>query len=253
MRKIILLLIVVAMSVVKIQAQNSFDDAQKAYQEKDYARAISLYEDEIKTLQKEGKVSADLFYNLGNAYFRANDIPEAILNYERAQLYNPGDRDIKHNIEYANTKIEDKILNADTFFLGIWFTAVQNLMSSTGWAKLAIVFFLFLIGSLTLFFFTKSLVYKKIGFYLGVVCFILSVFSNIFAFRQQDKISHRDTAIVMVGIAPVVSSPTSNSNEVFVLHAGTKVEITKVDGDWMEIEIADGSVGWIQRSKLEII
>ena len=252
MRKIILLLFIV-ISFARIHAQNTLENAQKAYQEKDYTTAINLYKKEIKVLEGEGKVSADLYYNLGNAYFRANEIPEAILNYERAQLFNPGDRDIKHNIEYANTKIEDKILNADTFFLSIWFDDVQNLMSSSAWAKLSIVFFIFLIGSLVLFFFTKKLTYKKVGFYLGIVLFIFSVFSNIFAFSQKYKIEHRNTAIIMAGVVPIVSSPTSNSNEVFTLHAGTKVDIRKVDGEWMEIEIADGNVGWIQKSKLEII
>lgn len=252
MRKIILLLFI-AISVAGIQAQNSSTNAQKAYEDGDFATAVNIYKQQIKALKDQDKVSADLYYNLGNAYFKANEIPEAILYYERALLFNPGDKDIKHNIEYANTKIEDKILNADTFFLSIWFTAVQNLMSSSAWGILAIVLFLFFIVSLVFLFFGKKLVYKKIGFYLSIVLFILSVFSNIFAFSQKNRIEHRNTAIIMAGVAPVVSSPTLNSNEVFTLHAGTKVDIRKIDGDWMEIEIANGSVGWIQKSKLEII
>lgn len=252
MRKLMILFLIV-FSISHLNAQSLSEQAQKAYQEGDFETAIGLYEKEIKTLEAEGKVSAQLYYNLGNAYFRANEMPKAILNYERAQLYDPGDRDIKHNIKYANTKIEDRILNADTFFLSIWFESVQNFMSSAAWAKTAIVCFILLLISLVLFFFGKRLILKKAGFYLGIIFLVFTIFSNIFAFTQKSKLKNHNTAIIMVGSAPVVSSPTSNSNELFVLHEGTKVDIRKKDGDWFEIEIADGSVGWIQKSKLEVI
>lgn len=250
----LLLTVFLVVSVFASNAQESIvEQAAKAYQGGEYRKAIELYQKELEAANGENQISAELYYNLGNAYFRANEIPEAILNYERAQLYAPGDRDITHNIQFAQTKIEDKILTADNFFLGIWFDAVQNLFTSNTWAVVSVLFFLFFLGGLTLFFFSPKLILKKAGFYVVVVFLLAFVFTTLFASNQKDKIENRNTAIVITGVVPIVSSPSSDGKELFVLHAGTKVAISKIEGNWYEIEIADGNVGWVQGDKIEII
>lgn len=251
--KQLLISALIIISTFSISAQDVSEKATKAYKDDNFRDAVTLLEGEVKAQKEQGKVSPELYYNLGNAYFRLNEVPLAILNYERARLYNPGDRDINHNIEYAQTKIEDKILTADNFFLKIWFNGVRDLLPSDSWAILSIVLFILFVGSLFVFFFSAKLVLKKTGFYSGIVLLGLLLFTNIFAYSQKSNVENKDTAIIMAGSVPVVSSPTSNSKELFVLHAGTKVTITKVDGSWYEIEIANGSVGWIEKDKLEII
>lgn len=228
-------------------------EAVTAYNDGHFRRAIEILEVEKDAMLKDGLESAGLYYNLGNAYFRMNDLANARLYYEKALLIDPSDRDTRHNIDYLSTKIEDKILVADTFFLNIWFRAVQNLFASNAWAIIAVVFFLTLITGLVAFFFSRSVVIKKTAFYIGIVSLVIVIFANVFAFRQKDKIENRDSAVIMVGSASVVSSPDINSKALFVLHAGTKVYITKQDRNWLEIEIDNGSVGWIQRDKIEII
>jgi tetratricopeptide (TPR) repeat protein len=223
------------------------------YEEADFRNVIDLLEKEKDEQKAKGLESAELYYNLGNAYFRVNDLAHARLNYERALLLDPGDRDTRHNIEYLSTKLEDRILVADTFFLSIWFNAVQNLFGSNAWARIAVVSFLLLMGCLTMFFFSKRIIMKKAAFYTGIVLIAVVLFANIFTFRQKSRIEHRTTAIVMAGSAPMVSSPDINSKELTVLHAGTKVVVTKEDRNWLEIEIDNGTIGWIQRDKLEII
>ena len=229
------------------------EQAAALYNEADFRKAIELLEKEKNEQLAKGLESAELYYNLGNAYFRVNDLAHARLNYERALLLDPGDRDTKHNIDYLSTKLEDKILVADTFFLSIWFNAVQNLFSSNAWAKIAVVCFLLLIASLVAFFFSKLIIVKKTAFYAGVVLIVIVIFANIFTFRQKEKIENRSTAVVMAGSAPMVSSPDINSKELTVLHAGTKVRVTKEDRNWLEIEIDNGTIGWMQKDKLEII
>lgn len=233
--------------------ETSSNEAVKAYNEGDFRKAIELLESEMKIQKEKGLESSELYYNLGNSYFRVNDLANARLNYERALLLNPGDRDTRHNIEYLLTKIEDKILVADTFFLHTWFLAVQNLFGSNSWAKTGVVFFLLLITCLVVFFFSRSIIFKKTAFYIGIVSIVIVTFANIFSYNQKKKIEHRDTAVIMTGSASIVSSPDINSKELFILHSGTKVYITKEDRNWLEIEIDNGSVGWIQRDKLEII
>lgn len=235
------------------QPETSSDPATTAYNEGDFRKAIEILEAQKNEQLEKGLESAQLYYNLGNAYFRVNDLAHARLNYEKALLLDPGDRDTRHNIEYLSTKIEDKILVADTFFLNIWFRAVQNLFSSNIWAVIAVVSFLLLMGCLSMFFFSRYVFTKKTAFYIGIVALVLVILANVFSFGQKNKIKHRDTAVIMTGSASVVSSPDINSKELFILHSGTKVYITKEDRNWLEIEIDNGSVGWIQREKLEVI
>lgn len=228
-------------------------EATAAYNEGHFRRAIEILEAERVDRLAEGLESPELYYNLGNAYFRVNELAEARLYYERALLLDPGDRDTRHNIDYLMTKIEDKILVADTFFLSNWFNAIQNLFSSNAWATIGIALFLLLAGCMAAFFFSRSVVLKKTAFYIGIVSLVIVIFANVFAFRQKKKVEHRDTAIIMAGSAPIMGSPDINSKELFILHAGTKIYITKEDRNWLEIEIDNGSVGWVQRDKIEVI
>ena len=251
--KHIVALIFIILPIFGLNAETASEQAAKAYQDGNFRKAIEVLETEIKAQKEQGKVSPELFYNLGNAYFRVNEVPQALLNYERSLLYNPGDRDVRHNIEYAQTKIEDKILTADNFFLQMWFDGVQNQTTANNWAKWAITFFVIFVAALFLFFFSPKLNLKKAGFYAAIVCLVVVIFTNIFAYRQKNKIENRNTAIGMAGSAPVISAPNTTSKELFILHAGTKVVINKIDGGWYEIEIANGSIGWVQKEKLEII
>lgn len=232
---------------------DSVQAAIVAYNEGDFKVAIGLLEREIKRIQQEGKASADLYYNLGNAYFRIQELGLARLNYERAALFDPSDKAIQHNIEYVKTRIEDKILEVDTLFISTWFNAMQNWFNTNTWAIIGVVVFFIFMGCLVAFFFTRQILIKKTAFYAGIVLAVFILFANIFAYRQKNKLEERNTAIITAPAVSVVSSPDINSKELFRLHVGTKVRVTKDDRNWLEIELDNGSVGWIQRDKLEII
>lgn len=240
-------------ALVEVSENANVQAALDAYNGGDFHKTAELLESEIATNKKEGLESPALFYNLGNTYFRLNELGKARLNYERAALLDPTDRDIQHNIEYVTTRIEDKILEVDTIFISSWFNAVQNLFASNTWAIVGIVLFLTFVGSLFAFFFTQQILIKKTSFYIGLVVVIFCIFANIFAYRQKQKVELRETAVIMAASVSVVSSPDINSKELFRLHVGTKVRITKDDRNWLEIEIDNGSVGWVQRDKIEII
>jgi len=252
-KNIIICTLLLLLMPVLATAQNVSEESGKAYQEGDFNKAVELLEAEMKAQKEKGLESAGLYYNLGNAYFRDNEVAKALLYYEKALLINPGDRDIRHNIEYARTRIEDKIVSVDTFFLQSWFEGIQNMQSSNAWANLAIVLFLIFMVSLGFFFFTKHIKVKKAVFYVGIIAFAFLIFANIFSVRQKNKLTNRDTAIIMAGSVSVKNSPDNSSKELFIIHSGTKVKINKEDGKWMEIEIENGNVGWMTRDQLEII
>lgn len=230
-------------------------DAQIAtlYNGGDFRKVIDILEEKRVEQKAKGLESAGLYYNLGNAYFRINDMAHARLNYERALLLSPGDSDTRHNIDYLMTKIEDKILVADTFFLSVWFAALQNLFSSNTWAIIGAISFILFICCLAVFFIGRYIVMKKAAFYIGLLLLVLIIFANVFSYRQKGKIEYHDTAVVMAGSTSMMSSPDINSKELVVLHSGTKVVVTKEDRNWLEVELDSGNIGWIQRDKIEII
>lgn len=229
------------------------DPAISAYREGDFRKAIELFEAEIKLNKEQGLESAALYYNLGNAYFRVNDLGHARLNYERAALLAPSDKDIQHNIEYVTTRIESKIIAKGSIFISDWFNAIQSLLNSDTWAILGVVFFLVFIACLATFFFSRLVFLKKVSFYTGLVVIIFVLLANIFANNQKQKLIDRNTAVIIAPSVSISASPDINSKEVFRLHAGTKVSVRKDDRNWLEIQIDDGNVGWVQRDKLEII
>lgn len=236
--------------VVGVFAQDAaIKEAETAYTQENYAKAIELYED----ILKHSGASAEIYYNLGNAYYKANKVAPAILNYERALVLDPGDADIRFNLEMAKQKTVDKIEPVGEFFLARWFGSVQNLGAVDSWAMLGIGCFLLFIVSLLLFFFSRWRRTKKLGFYFAFIFLALVIITNIFASNQKDEIVNRNQAIVFTPTVTVKSSPDASGTDLFVLHEGAKVFIKSKLGEWNEIELENGNVGWMRNKDMEII
>jgi Bacterial SH3 domain./Tetratricopeptide repeat. len=229
------------------------ETASQAYRDQDYKKSIELYEEMVARGIAGNKESAQLYYNLGNAYFRDNQLGDAILNYERALLLDPGDGDIRHNLRFARNRTEDRIEAAGTLFLANWFNGVRDMLNSNVWAAVGIVLFILFLACIAVFLFVRYLWARKTAFYAGIVLFLFMIAANTFAFSQKSERIRRDSGIVMAAAAVVNASPDGNSNQLFELHEGTKVKIRSSDGNWYEIEIANGSVGWILKNNVEII
>ncbi|MBP3354536.1 MAG: tetratricopeptide repeat protein [Bacteroidales bacterium] len=240
---------IIALFTISFASAQSLQEAADAYTKEDYKKAALIYQ----TLADSVGVSPELYYNLGNSYYKLKDYPKAILNYERALLMLPGDEDIRTNLEMARANITDKIDTLDKSFISVWFESVINIASSNAWALFAIITFLiFLIGIFT-YIFTKNITIRKVGFFGAVLMLILSLFANIATYKQRDKIENRNHAIIMAPSITVKSSPADSGTDLFILHEGTKVKVTDKVGDWSEIKIDDGNSGWIPSSKMEII
>jgi tetratricopeptide (TPR) repeat protein len=249
----ILIFISILCGVVGTAAESMPEAAAQAYRNQDYKESIALYEEIIAREMTENRVSAQLYYNLGNAYFRDNRLGKAILGYERALLLDPGDSDIRHNLRFAQTRTIDRINTAGDLFLANWFRGIRNVFSSNQWTTTGIVLFILFLACVAGYLFMRPLWARKSAFYAGIALFLLMITANIFAFSQKNERIRRDSAIVMAGAATVNASPDANSNQLFELHEGTKVKIRNSDGNWFEIQIADGSVGWIHQQSVEVI
>lgn len=224
-------------------------NADSAYARQQYQQAIKDYEE----LLHDG-VSAELYYNLGNAYYRTDNITRAVLNYERALLLLPGDGDIRFNLQMARSKTIDKITPESEMFFVTWYHALVNIMSVDGWARTALVSFALAIVLALAYLFSARIWVRKVGFFGGLAFIAVFILANLFAYQQRQELVNRTGAIIISSAVPVKSTPSKSGTDLFILHEGTKVEIT--DGTmrgWKEIRVADGKEGWIETSKIEII
>lgn len=220
-----------------------------AYMRNDYASAIQIYE----SLLTKGE-AAEIYYNLGNSYYKTDDIAKAILNYERALLLQPGNADVRANLEIARSKTIDKVVSVPDIFFVTWTKSLINCLSVDAWAKLGVAFFILLLVSFSLFFFSKQIVWKESGFIAGIVFLIFVVLSNVFASEQKTELMNRNNAIILSPSVTVRSTPSESGTSLFVLHEGHKIEIKDNSmREWKEIRLEDGKVGWVPASAIEVI
>ena len=224
-------------------------DADAEYSKGNYQQAIKDYEE----LLKAGE-SAEIYYNLGNAYYRTENITRAVLSYERALLMNPADDDIRFNLQMARSKTIDKITPESEMFFFTWYRSLVNLMTIDGWAHLAIASIILTLILALVYLFAGHLTLRKIGFYGGVLFLIIFLLSNLFAFQQKQMLMKRNGAIVTAPSVTIKKTPVANSADQGVIHEGTRVDI--IDDtmrDWKEIHLADGREGWIPATQIEKI
>ncbi len=244
-----MLVLLLSLAGSAVAQEASLKEAEAAYTKEDYKAAIELYE---ATLKNKGE-SAAVYYNLGNAYYKDGQIAPAILNYERALLLQPGDNDIRFNLQMARQRAVDKIEARGHFFLSEWFASVRDLAGADSWGAIGIVCFILLIFCLIVFFFSKVIRFKKVAFYTGVLLFLVVVFANIFGFSQKNALHEHVEAIVFAPTVTVKSSPDVSGTDLVVLHEGTKVTVKSTLGDWSEVELEDGNVGWMPSKDIEKI
>lgn len=225
------------------------DSANAAYTEGDYNQALSLYD----SVYQMGYESAALYYNLGNSYFKADDIANAILFYERALKLAPQDEDIKSNLEMARQLTLDKIEKVPELFYERWWQQMMNTFTMDGWAVLFVISLSVFFVALVFFILSKIVWVRKLSFYSGIIIFLIAGFSLIFSLKQQHEVVDDTDAIVFKPSVTVKASPDKKSVNLFVIHEGTKVYILDKLGNWYEIKIDNGSVGWIPQETVEVI
>ena len=242
------LLISLGLSLVA-SPQADFDKANKAYTAGFYENAIKLYEQILAA-----EVAApDIYYNLGNAYFKNEQIPQAILNFERALKLDPGNEDYQYNLKVANAKIVDKIDILPVLFYIRWWNSAKMLFSPDGWARLSVISFTLIFIIAALFLLSTRVNIRKMLFGIGILILLMNVGSGLIAWQSyQDALKQR-SAIIFTPTLPVKSSPDDSSIDLFVIHEGLRVQILDKIGDWNEIKIANGSKGWVKSESLQAI
>jgi len=225
------------------------EKATKAYTDGQFHYAIELYDSIINM----GYVSAALYYNLGNAYFKTDHLPYAILYYEKAKKLDPSDDNIEHNLIFANTLTTDKINELPLLFYQKWWQALYNKFTTDNWAIIFLIFTNLFILFFAIYLITNRLFLKKLSFFAFLLFFVISIFTIIFAQKQYNSTYKLKSAIVFTPRVTAKSSPDNYSIDLFVIHEGTKVYIREDMGEWYEIALANGNVGWISKKDVKII
>ncbi len=225
-----------------------FDEANQAYRQAKYTEAIKKYEQIA-----DGNMSGDVYYNLGNAYYKAGNLGKAILNYERAMRWMVNDDDVHHNLQLANLMITDKIEPVPRLFVWDWWDSIKSAFTLTGITWIAYLFFVLVIGAIIVMILAPSYAWRRTAFLAGSLSLLLLIFSATVFVAKLDAVRSAGTAIVTANITTLKNSPDLNSTDAFVLHNGIKVAIIDKVSNWWKIRLADGKVGWMDQTAAEII
>ncbi|MCQ2204611.1 MAG: tetratricopeptide repeat protein [Bacteroidales bacterium] len=249
MKKILVILVSCIFSTIaNAEPDSRMQQALANCQEGKYEDAINAYE----AILSEGRESATLYYNLGYAYYKSGSLGKAIVNMERAKRLAPGDADVVANLEQAYS-MTDQMQTLEPVFFVSWWRSFTNILGSDGWAVVfVVVFILFLLG-VSGFLFADAIVLRKVGFYSAIVLFFVGVVALSISIGKRNAIIDGQEGIIMSSSVTLTTSPDKNGSEMAVLHEGTHVEIVSELGEWIEVQLKDGNIGWLKKADIEVI
>jgi tetratricopeptide (TPR) repeat protein len=243
MKKLIILSVLSLWCLIVSASVNTdiIGQANTAYTQNKFNQAIDLY----KQVIANGFESPELYYNLGNSYFKLKNYPSAVLYYEKARKLDPSNEKINFNIKVVNARIIDKIEELPKPFFKRWAAAFCEMFSLNVWALFSIVFLFLFFIFIAVYLLANLVSIRKLTFWAAWLFLVIALLSGANAYSQYRNIKTSDEAIIFEPTVNVKSSPDANSQDLFVIHEGTKVSITDKVGNWIEVRIANGSDGWI--------
>jgi tetratricopeptide (TPR) repeat protein len=227
--------------------QDLLQTGNQYYLDGKYEMAVQSYQAIIDS----GYASAELYYNLGNAYYKSHDITMALVHYERARILKPNDPEINHNLEIAREFVVDRIEVLPEFFLRKAYVDFVKIFDADIWALLSIVAFGLALGLFLAYFFMNQIFLRKFSFWAGILFIVMAASTLMFALKQNNLVTKHRQAIILTPSVTIKSSPDEDSGtDLFLLHEGTKVTISDELGDWREVVLSDGNSGWLKKVDL---
>jgi tetratricopeptide (TPR) repeat protein len=227
-------------------SQNGFDRGNELYQKGNYIEAVKAYE----SVLKGNKQSAELYFNIGNCYYKLNKVAPAIYNYEKALVLEPNDKEVQNNLKFAHKLQIDEIKEVQKVGFEKLIRDFTGAFHYNTWAWIAVAFvFLFLLFFIG-YFFSQTTVFKRvffIGMFVLVFLLLISISSAIF---ERNHFKNEKPAIVFAEVVSVKNEPRASGSEVFILHEGTKVFVKEALENWKKIQLTDGTEGWIEESAI---
>jgi tetratricopeptide (TPR) repeat protein len=223
--------------------------AEQAYDSKKYKEAIESYE----KLVNEGYNSFQLYFNLGNAYYRNNELGKAIYYYELARKAEPNDEDVRINLGIASAKTIDKIDSKENFFISAVKTNVLSTFTTKAWAIFTIVCFALACVLFFVFVISNRTMLKRLAFLASCVLFLAFLITYFLGYSAVQARYENKFAIILAKEIKVMNEPTALAKSKFVLHEGTKIRVVENNGDWLLIKLDNGNEGWVTVGDVGII
>ncbi|MBT8282064.1 MAG: tetratricopeptide repeat protein [Muriicola sp.] len=246
MKSWLILLLVFISPLCRAQNDILFEEAAKAYNEGDYEQAIDNYMHVLES----GLHSANIYFNLGNAHYKLNEIGPSIYYYEKALLLDPNDNEIRNNLAYAQQMTIDDIEPLPQTTISRIVSRVMNILTFDQWSYAAIGFMILFVLLYLAFYFNKYADKKRLAFIGSMVCLFFAAMSVALALMQYQEYNKTQPAIIFAAETSVKEEPNNRSITLFDLHEGSKVYVEETLQDWHKIKIADGKNGWIPASDL---
>jgi tetratricopeptide (TPR) repeat protein len=226
-----------------------FHQANQAYQSQEYEKATALYQQ----ILSQGYESKEVYYNLGDCFYRLNQVGQAVLYYEKALKLDPHDEDIRYNLELANLKVIDRIeIPPRLFVFEIW-DDLKTFYSLTQLTRLVAILFAITIILVIIWLFIRQYRLRRWLISLAAIAGFLTIFWSCILIMQSQSYMKQREAVVLVPSVTVRSAPDDSSTDVFVLHEGVKVHLDELRAQWVKISLADGKSGWLRAENLAII
>ncbi|MBQ0024372.1 MAG: BatD family protein [Bacteroidales bacterium] len=243
------LIMLLSANIFAQDASSLWTGAGDAFAQSEWQNSLDLY----KSIEAQGLESADLYYNIGNAYYKLGDIPHSILYFERSLKLDPSHDDARNNLAIVSQMTLDKIEIVPEFVLATWLRELRESMSADGWAYMTIILVMAVAALMLVFLRSSSMKARKLSFIAACIVMFFTIVTFIFSASGRRAVSKVESAIVTSPVSSVKSSPTDGGNAIFVLHEGTKVKLLDEVGEWTKIELGDGRQGWLQKSTIEEI
>lgn len=223
------------------QNQQLFEKATGLYNEGEYEKAAESY---LKILEN-GEHSAELYFNLGNTYYKLDSIAPSIYYYEKALLLRPNDKDVLNNLGYARNMALDAIGSLPKTTFSELYKGFTNYLSFDQWAYLAVVFMILFVSLYIAFYYFKFSTQKRIAFIGSMISLVLTFVMALLAYMEYADFTSERPAVIFAQQTSIKSEPNNRSQATFDLHAGTKVEVLDQLNDWKKIQLPDGKSGWV--------
>lgn len=225
-------------------AASLFSSANNAYNEANYSVAIEYYQ----KILAEGQHSAELYYNLGNAYYRINQVAESIYYFEKAKQLDPKNQDIQMNSSFAKNMTIDAIEPLPRSQFAELQFKLFDLFGLKLWAQLSLIlvwiFALLFLGYLI----TQNSNLKRKLFFLSLTVFFLFLGTFSITYFKDLTAKENKFAILFSKQIDTWSEPNQQGDVLFILHEGTKVQLLDSLSEWQKIRIANGSEGWLKNA-----
>ncbi|MFZ5941937.1 MAG: tetratricopeptide repeat protein [Bacteroidota bacterium] len=248
MKKLLLLFgLLTTVSGLLARSDSAFVRAVESYDRGNFEESLELF----RKIADNGETSAVLYYNMGNAAYRSNQLGYAVLYYEKALKEDPGMENAAVNLEFVSRYLEDHLESVPELFVRTWVKSLVRMFNAGTWAVISAVLFVLTLLALTLYIFSRRLTLRKTGFFGALSVFVLFVLALLAGIRQHRRDLKPEEAVIISPSVIVRSTPNNSGNELFILHEGTTVSLQDELSGWQNIRISDGRVGWIEITDAE--